>query len=208
MESLTAWSTFATGVLTGGLLVAAVIAGSAALGTLKASRLANEQAKYDSIEQTRPYVFVEALPSLAGTSSYDVRIANSGKSAARDLTFDLTAWPEPLDDVASSVRDLFTTPRTLPPGCSIRAMWRLEGKFSDGTTVAGMNRTATVTASYTSDDPSRPAYKDSFDLMIDRSGLWPVPESGPEPNGHLKEETLQFYKLGQALVRRVGEFTR
>ena len=102
---------------------------------------------------------------------------------------------------------MFVTSRTLPPRCSIRAMWRLEGKFTDGTNEAGLGREGQIIVDYTSDDPQTPAYSDRFDVMIDKAGLWPVGESGPNPDG-LQGEAKKFYVLGQALVRRVSELGR
>ncbi len=207
VEQLSAWSTFAAAALTFALLLMALAAWRTGKATLKASREANEQARRDSIEQTRPYVFVEIAPGLSGTEAWDIRIVNAGKSAARQMTLDYDNWSDQPDDVASSLHKLFDTPRTLPPGCSVRAFWRLEGTFDDGSTEAGGGRSGTITVSYTSDDPSRPRYDDAFDVMIDSAGLWPVGEAGPNPDG-LSGEAKKFYLLGQALVRRVAELKR
>jgi hypothetical protein len=220
-DALAAWSTFATAVLTLMLVVLAIAAWRTAKSTLHASReaseaarasadaarVANEQAKIDSIAQTRPYVYVEIVPSLVGTQCWDIRIRNSGKSAARRLQLDYDAWPRELDKVAEEVKHLFRTPRTLPPGCQIRALWRLQGNFSDGTTEAGLGVDGTVTTSYTSDDPSMPRYNDKFEVMLFKSGYTPTPEGGPDPDG-LRGDMRKFYLLGQALVRRVGELGR
>ena len=220
-DDLVAWSALATALLTLALVLMAYFAWRTAKQTLGASRraseaasaaaeaarAANDQARSDSIQQTRPYVFVEIVPSLSGSPMYDVRIANSGRSAARALLIEYDSWPTELDDVAKAVNALFGTRRTLPPGCSIRAFWRLEGDFTDGTTEAGLGRSGTITVRYGSDDSSAPEYTDSFDVMVDSSGLWPVPESGPNPDG-VHGEALKFYRLGQALVRRVGELAR
>lgn len=206
-EQLSAWSTFATAALTLVLVVAALITAFYARRALDASREANLQAKRDSIEQTRPYIYAEIIPSLGGESLWDIRIANAGRSSARQLTLDYSDWPSEVDDVGASIRTLFRTARTLPPQCSIRAYWRLEGNFTDGTTEAGLGKSGVITARYTSDDPSRPQYVDAFDVMIDNSGLWPTGESGPNPDG-LKDEARKFYLLGQTLVRRVAELGR
>ena len=214
-EQLTAWSTAATAALTLVLVVAAFVAWNTAKDTLEASRrasgaaeAANEQARLDSVERTRPYVFVEVVPGLAGVRTFDIRISNSGQSAARDLTLDYDAWPDKLDDVAETVRTLFGTPHTLPPGTSLRAMWRLTGNFTDGTTEAGLGTAGTITAHYTSSDPAAPRYTEQFSVPIDNSGNWPVPEEGAPPRDEMQGEALQFYKLAQVLVRRIGELGR
>lgn len=137
---MTAWSGLLTTLLTVGLLIAAVWAGQTAVQAMRASKVAsdaareaNEQARRDSIEQTRPYVDGEVLPSLVGPRLYDLRISNVGSSAARDLRFEFDNWPDPIDEVAEKIKVLFDTPRTLPSNASIRAFWRMTGDFTDGT---------------------------------------------------------------------------
>jgi hypothetical protein len=220
-DEVAAWSAIVTAVFTLVLVLMAVAAWRTAKHTLDASRraseaaaasaeaagAANEQARRDSIEQTRPYVYVEILTGLSGQTTFDLKITNSGRSAARELRIDYDSWPEELDEVSQAVSDLFNKPRTLPPSCSIRTFWRLEGNFDDGTTVAGLGNDGTISVRYTSDDPSSSEYVDSFEVMIENSGLWPIPEAGPNPDG-VRGDALKFYRLGQALVRRVGELAR
>jgi len=86
-------------------------------------------------------------------------------------------------------------------------MWRLTGNFTDGTTEAGLPGRGRIAVSYTSEDPSKPHYRDEFDVMTSQSGLWPVGEDGPTPDG-LHGDARKFYVLGQALVRRVSELGR
>jgi hypothetical protein len=86
-------------------------------------------------------------------------------------------------------------------------MWRLEGNFTNDTTEAGMGKSGTIRVRYTSTDPSNPQYSDDFDVHVDKSGLWPVPEVGPTPEG-LHGETKKFYDLGQVMARHVGELRR
>ena len=74
------------------VVVTAAAASDAARTSADAARTANEQAKLDSIEQTRPYVYVEVVPGLAGSRSWDVRIRNSGRSAARNLRLEYDSW--------------------------------------------------------------------------------------------------------------------
>jgi hypothetical protein len=210
LDQLVAWSALGTALFTAALVAMAAVAWHTAKATLtaseKASRAAekaNDQARDDSVRQTRPYVYVEVVPGLAGVGCFDLRIANVGKSPARDLVLGFDAWPAHNDDgVVESLRELFDTPRTLPPGCSLRVMWRLP----EDALPVGIKSDGRVTVRYASDDPSRPMYEDAFDVMVERSGLWPVGEEGPKPGQTLGPK--QFYKLGQALVRRVSDLGR
>ncbi|MEA5054746.1 MAG: hypothetical protein VB093_15010 [Propionicimonas sp.] len=224
-DQLAAWSALVSAALTLGLLVFAVFAWRTAHRTLEESRkasvaaqksaeaaeAANEQLRRDSIGQTRPYVFAEILPGLAGVTSWDIRITNAGKSSARELTLRPLKWPNREDTVMQSLRELMETPRTLPPGCSIRALWRLgppePGTYTKGAEEMGMDERGQVSVMYRSDDRDQPAYVDVFDVNTHGAGLWPVPEAGPAPDD-LKGDLRKFYKLGQALVRRVGELGR
>ncbi|RRD36818.1 hypothetical protein EII31_03770 [Leucobacter sp. OH2974_COT-288] len=168
---------------------------------------ANSQAKIDSIAQTRPYVYAEILPSLAGKGSFDLRITNVGKTAAKGLHVQFDSWPEELDDIAEKIKNLFETERTLPPGASIRTFWRLTGKFTDGTEEAGMPGEGTIHLFYGSEDPSMPQYEDQYEVLIYRSGLFPVAEDGPNPD-RLSGNQRTFYLLGQAIARAVGNLSR
>lgn len=198
-----------TALCTFGLLVAAVSAGRTAVRTMRASqeasaaaREAQEQARRDSIEQTRPYVYVEVVPGLAGLRTYDLRISNSGRSAARDLRLDFDAWPDVDDKITEAIRVLFNTPRTLPPGASIRAYWSVVGGD-----ISGMPESGKIYISYTSDDVTKPRYRDEYEVLITRSGLWSVPGTGPEPR-HVKGRDREFHQLGQAIVRVIGNLSR
>ncbi|WP_407316608.1 hypothetical protein UQW22_09815 [Isoptericola halotolerans] len=207
MDELMTWASVATAVATSVLAVAALFAYRAAMATLRTAQESNRQAQRDSIARTRPYVHAEIIPGLAGHQCYDLRITNTGRSTARNLVGDVVTWPSDLDDVGEQIRDLLTTPRSLPPGASLRVMWRLEGAFTDGTSEAGMGPQHIVKLEYSSDDPSAPRYEDQFEALTIRSGLWPMPSDGPNPQ-NLHGEALQFYKLGRALVRQVGELSR
>lgn len=205
LAAVTAWSALATAAATVGLLIVGVLAWRSTRGAVRAAEAANLQKERDSVAQTRPYVFVEVIPGLSGTQCFDLRVRNTGQSPARSLTLELASWPESPDDVAQSIQTMFATPRTLPPGSSIRMMWRLEGNFSDGTDEAGMPKdSTTITARYEADGRK---YTDEFDVHIEGAGLWPLPEAGPNGDS-LRGDMRTFYRLGQVIARRLGELGR
>lgn len=84
-DILSAVSTAASALLTLGLVVLALVAWRTASDALEESRkaslaaqksaaaaeAANEQLRRDSAEQTRPYVFAEVLPGLAGSPTWE-----------------------------------------------------------------------------------------------------------------------------------------
>ena len=192
-----------------GLLITAITTARAGYRTMVASQRANEQARRDSIAQTRPYVFVEILPGLAGLSCYDIRITNTGKSSARQLRVDFSPWPEHEDDIVTSLRQMFETSRTLPPGDSIRSFWRIETNKSQNGQEMGMPKTGTLRVFYSSDDEVCPKYSERYEVLISNSGLWPVPEGGPNPDFSSDcKELRKFYLLGQAIARAIGNLAR
>lgn len=205
-------STAATAVFTLVLVIAALWSLRAALKTLEASRAANEQAERDSIERTRPYVFVEIIPGLAGLATYDLIIKNTGQSAARQVTLHFEPWPEEIDDIAEKVRTLMETPRDVPPDSSMRAAWHfgtIEGEtFDDGTTEAGMPLAGCITVRYGSDEPKRGTYKETYPFDVNSAGLWPAATTGPEPRGLTDKKDRLFYKALQTLTHHVGELRR
>lgn len=212
---IVAASAAATALLTLLLVIAAFVAWKTALDTLKASKDASDQARRDSIEQTRPYVYARLAPSLAGVGNLDLVVSNSGKSAAHGLTMAFDSWPEVPDDIAESLQTMFATPRTLPPRTSLRVIWRLEagegGTFDEGhPKIAGIHEDGVISLRYSSADPTHPLYEERHEAMFKNSGLWPVPEDGIEPPKRwgAGSDLKVFYELGRTLVRRVGELDR
>lgn len=217
-----AWAAIATATLTLGLLVVAIFAFRAAKGSWKAATEANRQMERDSREQSRPYVTAQILPGLAGITTWDLKITNTGRTAARHLTMDYDQWPtknegggealETWDSLSRGLHTMFTTPRTLAPGASLRVMWLLDrGPDEDierSDPPKGLGKTGVISLSYRSDDPKAGTYNDSFEVMIENSGSWPVPEDGPNPPEGLGKLAKRADELMQVLIRRVGELGR
>lgn len=176
-DNVSAISAAVTAVLTLGLLIVAILALSAARGSLEAAKAANEQKRIDSILQTRPYVFVNAVPSIAGPQCYDLVIANVGHSTARELQLKCSAWPtpNPEDYLTPKLKEIFETPRSLPPGCSLRLYWHIDTRPKKDSPFIGGADKCQITATYTSDDPKQFAYKDTFDIDLTVLHIHPVP---------------------------------
>lgn len=225
-ESLSAGAAVATAILTFFLVLAAIWAGFIANKTMKASQEAskaaqeaNDQARRDSIAQTRPYVYAEVVPGLSGTTTYDLKITNTGLSAARNLTLGFEpqdAQGNASDDIVQALDRFFQAPRMLPPGSSIRTWWRIisvhnEGKPDERRAVWGMPEAGVLTVRYTSKDPYV-EHEDQFEVMLDeRAPLWPVPEGGlntPKRGSGAYTWLSHFYELGKTMVRRIGEINR
>lgn len=183
----------------------------AAKRTLDATRAAQHQVREDSIERHRPYVSASVEPGLHGPGHYDLVLRNTGLTTARALAFDLEPWPDALDDVASAVQVMANEPRDLAPRTSIRTVWRLEAGegrlFGDGTSRAGLPASGLLRLRYDSDERSRGTYTDRFTFDVERSGLWPLPESGSEHAGSNASEK-ELRSILRAIARHVGELRR
>lgn len=210
---LSAYATLATAIISLGLLVGALLAWRVARATLDQSKRTHEQMEKDSIEQTRPYVYAHLVPGLAGMTTWDLVITNTGKSTARNLTIMCDTWPDIDDELSKSLRKMFETPQSLPPGVSLRTMWKLsldEGqRWSDGTDdPAGIAAGAGLHLSYTSDDPSKPSYTDHYRLDDSVIGMTPVPSTGPRVNATFTPAETQLHNILREAAIHIGELRR
>lgn len=222
-QALSDWSPVVTALTGVGTLLIALLAAIVAWTTFRETKKSNdearsaeirasEQAREDSIRQTRPYVFAELVPSVAGMATYDMVIRNLGRSMARDVVVTFDPAPSDLDDVASKVLADLQHPRDLPPSAGIRTYWRLEapegGSLTDAqgdttTDATGLPLAGTIYVSYTSDDDSQPPYKETYTFNGGKAGLWPVPQSGIEVKG-LSGRDKAFRSTLIALARHLG----
>lgn len=191
----------------------------AALRTSTAAEEANRQAALDSHRAHRPYVGAEAVPGLAGTDTFDLRITNYGQSAARNLTITCTPEADRSDDITTAVYEMFSTPRTLLPGASVRVIWHIVHHPKENSTYEDSRRTevneamgmplkATLTCTYTDDSESE-QFVDEVEVMFIESGLWPVPGTGMEPATEGGKITLRhLHAVAKFIAIHIGEINR
>lgn len=211
---LSGWSAFVTAIITFGLFVGALLAWQVAADTLDHAKRAQDQLRRDSIEQTRPYVYAQLVPGIAGLATWDLIITNTGKSIARNLTIECDAWPEKDDVVTGPLRKLFSSPQSLPPGTNIRTFWQLgipaghkdENGSTDPTGVVGR---ADITLHYSSDDPANPSYTDSFSVDPELfARAVPGPFTGPDPRTTLDEGEKDLHSMLAAVAHNIAEMRR
>lgn len=203
------WIEFWTGLTAVATAILAVIT----MAAVKTARRTLKQMRDDSVAQTRPYVYVDVVPGLAGMQTWDVVIRNVGQSSARNVVVSVDDWPELEDDnIVESLKPLFDAPKTLPPSCTIRAIWRME--LEKGATWdsphdhSGMPEKTTFTVRYDSDDASHGGYVDSYFVDIKALGYTPIPESGWVAHDGMSRTTRQFYHLFGLIARNVREISR
>lgn len=182
------WSTVGALVTAGatvGLLLGAFLAWQTAKKTL-------QQMRDDSSRQTRPYVYAVLVPGLWGAGNWDLVLRNAGQSAARRLTAELTDWPENEDLITKGLRALFEEEQILPPGVSVRTMWRTTVGNAEMATgplskpINGIPSGVTITFRYCGEDPNELEYQDTYTLNPDIvSSITPMASMGPDPASKL-----------------------
>lgn len=170
----------------------------------------------DSKNRSRPYVFVEPVPGLHGDGSWDLRIANLGASIANDVRLSVAQRWEPVDELdrhTPAIQKALKDPITLPPGSSLRLMWRLDRPAdNDKRDLAGAPENTEITVTYKGvlDRKSRKrGYSDAFSIRTDLGIAVPVPTSGAKLNGNEEGKELRnIDRALRALNRHVGELRR
>lgn len=178
---------------------AVVVAAAAIWPAARQVRLAAEQAQktaardaQDSEERTRPYVSVDLVPGVAGSSSVDAVIENYGKSTARDIRLSLAdrefgALSEG-DRVGPALGRLFAAGFDLPPGGRRRIFWHMPARPSANPPGAlGAPQDAEVVVAYgwtPSDGRTRREYSERLRYNLDDVlSITPVPDTGPKAAG-------------------------
>lgn len=200
---LSAYATLATAILSAGLLAGALLAWRVAKQTLDQSKRTHEQMEMDSVEQTRPYVYARIVPSIGGSSAWDLIVRNSGRSSANNLTIRVSAWPE-ADAVTMALRTMFEHPQVLPPDTSIRTYWCLGVRDKDGSSGAtGFDIPVDLTVSYAGSGNPTHGYQETFHLDPSVLGLTPQPASGV----NLRKPTEELHKMRE-IVEALNELRR
>ena len=88
----------------------------------------------------------------------------------------------------------------------MRTHWN--DKFRKGNKVLqiGMPLEGKIIVNYKSDD--KVSYEDEFVIQIGKSGFVPIPEAGPDVGENEVPSEANFYALGRAIARSVGNLNR
>lgn len=204
LEYLQLWSTVGnvvTALLTAILVALAAWAGWTAVKTLK-------QTRANSIDQTRPYVSAQVVPSLGGTSVYDLIVQNTGQSTAQNLTVTCPQFPEDPDRIAAAIGKLFKITHVLPPGTRFRTFWHFDDvgrNWDDGEGALGMPPICEVVVSYDGPDGH---YTDTFPVNIEIYAMAPVPASGHNVPSDLSKGEKDLHKMLAAIAQNIRELGR
>lgn len=82
-------------------------------------------------------------------------------------------------------------------------------RWVDGTTdPAGIASGATLRLSYTSDDASKPSYRDVYRVDDSVIGLTPVPSTGPDAKSGLTAAEKDLHNVLRTATLHLGELRR
>lgn len=191
LENLELWSTIGdvgTAILTLLLVALATWAGWTAVKTLN-------QTRQNSIDQTRPYVFAQVVPSIAGHSVYDLVIQNSGQSTATNLKVSSPQFPDNPDRIAKAIGTLFEITHVLPPATHIRSYWHFSGEdrnWNDAEGDLGMPPKAEIRVEYDGPDGH---YADTFPADIRVYALTPMGADGHNVPSNLTPGEKNLHKM-------------
>lgn len=150
-------------------------------------REAAAQAIADSQRATRPYLWADLVPGIAGPPTWDLVIHNTGRTPAREVILEPEPWPAMGDKLGDRLREQLPRPFDLPPGASLRLAWRIAHEDDEPGNVdqpAGMPDETTLTLRYRGDDPLLAPFSETrlLDLPT-RAGIIPAPREGAVAGG-------------------------
>lgn len=188
------------------LAVLALTAWQTAIRTLNQMREDSQEKREDSARATRPYVHVELVPSLHHGPAWDLVLANTGRTTARELRVTVDGDPYPSDQVGEVLEGALHRTFLLVPGARLRMMWRREGSEANKIEPTGMPLKVTLRVAYA--DDAGETYGDQFDLDLEGVGrAVPMAATGEAIQG--RDYDLRNVRLGiDALSKHVGELRR
>lgn len=200
LDAITAIGSILTAIGTGGLVVVAhktLTNAGDQLGHLR----------HDSAQQTRPYVYLEVVPGLQGSGSWDLRIKNLGASLAHNVQIDVGEL-EPLsadDRIVKHLAGFFRNPLTLPPAAHLRVVWRRDDASRD--LLEGAPEVREVSVGYKDVDGN--IYKETYTLSLVGWGqAMPAPQQGDRRNSGDNRELADIAHAIRALNTHAGEIRR
>ena len=174
----------------------------------------------NSEAQTRPYIGMDVVPSLAGPPVFDLVIENFGKTTARQVLVTLEgsgfgAQSEG-DEIGPALGRLFSVPFDLSPTARRRFFWRMPA--TENATPAGDLGTplaGELKVSYAWEpDEGRPAHHYQERLRYDLSEypkLTPIASTGARAAGSSSQDSAQMKNLAHilsAIATHIGELRR
>lgn len=171
----------------------------------------------DSEDQTRPYVGMDVVPSIAGGRSFDLIIENFGRTTARDVRIGLANsgfGAQSQDDaLGPALARVFAKPFDLSPGARRRLFWHMpDDPNAQPPGAKGAPPAETVVATYQwqpgSDRETR-YYEEAYPYeLTDWPTIIPRPFVGAEAPGRSDDPNKHLRNIGhgiRAVAHHAGE---
>jgi hypothetical protein len=157
----------------------------------------------DSEDQTRPYIGMDVVPSIAGGRSFDLIIENFGRTTAREVRIrlaDSVFGAQSEDDaLGAALARVFAEPFDLSPGARRRLFWYMpDDPNAQPPGAKGAPSAEIIVATYQwqpGNDREARHYEEGYPYdLTDWPTIIPVPFTGAEapgrsddPNKHLRD---------------------
>lgn len=164
--------------------------------------------RQQSEREGRPYVTLDVVPGLHGAGRWDLVVTNTGRTAAKSVTFAFDEWApkDGSDHITAGLQKYLCATHILVPGARHRLMWRSEDDPKSSMTEAGADASKRLTVNY--QDDRGQDYVDDFDFDVGVLGVAsPVPTEGPRKQG-AGNELANIEKEVRTLNVHVGELRR
>ncbi|WP_150382417.1 hypothetical protein [Bifidobacterium rousetti] len=173
-------------------------------------RESSEQAKRESEDRNRPYISMDVIPSIGGIGVWDLKLKNTGGTAARSITIELVDQQFVIssDDhhVSDHLRWFMETPFDLMPESSKRVYWIItdgKGDVIDGAPLRGKIR---VHYSWLREEDELDFYDFlAYDCL---KAPIPVPGTGMTRSGGKNPELKNIEHAIRGISRQIGEIAR
>ncbi|PKU91461.1 hypothetical protein CQR46_0548 [Bifidobacterium pseudolongum subsp. globosum] len=175
---------------------------------------ASQQAERESEDRNRPYVNAQVVPSLGGMGAWDLRIRNTGGTAAREITIRLVEGQfvkgSTADDIkiCQRIEKSIDSRFTLQPDTSLRLYWSFYSTTTEEVeTGAPLRGTIEVTYRWWDENVDK-RYKEIIPYDCETL-LIPAPSTGTKQAGKDSEATLiNIEHALRSISSNIGELNR
>lgn len=161
----------------------------------------------DSARASRPYLFAQLVPGLAGELTWDLVIENTGRSGAFNTTMKIYSPIKSDDIVTQGAQRLAKSGVAIPPGGRIRTLWFVgASEFANPPEEMGYP-SARISLNYSNADGQ--FFNDpSVEVEPNALGITPVPSTGPVVDSGSDEHALNAIHALRAIALHLGEVHR
>ncbi|KFI87075.1 MULTISPECIES: hypothetical protein [Bifidobacterium] len=173
-------------------------------------RESSKQSQRESEDRNRPYISMDVIPSIGGSGAWDLKLKNTGGTAARSITIRLVNQDFIMIDdnhyISDHLRWFMETPFDLMPEASKRVYWIItdgQGDVVDGAPLQGK-----IEVHYSwRREADRKDYCDSLTYDCIKAPI-PAAATGPTHSGGDNPELKNIEHAIRGISRQLGEISR